>query len=123
MNKNTKLVSLSFLACAVVAWLFFRQLADALWDVFKLNAPVDWVVAPSDIIGIVVGIVVFIVMNRVSVIRNFTDEVIGELAKVTWPEKKETVLSTGIIVIMVAIASLILLGFDVIWGTAVKIIF
>ncbi|MBI2975236.1 MAG: preprotein translocase subunit SecE, partial [Deltaproteobacteria bacterium] len=46
-----------------------------------------------------------------------------ELAKVTWPPKKETLLSTAVIAIMVAICSMIIFGFDTLWGTVVKLLY
>jgi preprotein translocase subunit SecE len=123
MNKNSKIMNLCFLVCAFVAWLLVSKALDAVFGILKINYGMEWVVSLPNVVGILAGIVLFIFMNRAQKIRLFADDVIVEMTKVTWPERKETVLSTGIIIIMVAIASLILLGFDFVWGTIVKFIF
>lgn len=123
MNRNSKIINLCFLVCAFIAWLLVSKLIDTVFGILKINYGMEWVVSLPDVAGILAGIILFIIMNRTQKIKVFADDVIVEMSKVTWPERKETVLSTGIIIIMVAIASLILLGFDFVWGTIVKIIF
>ena len=48
----------------------------------------------------------------------FIQEVREETAKVTWPSRRETVISTVMVLVMVAVASLFFLAVDAIlhWG-------
>ncbi|PIR20484.1 MAG: preprotein translocase subunit SecE [Deltaproteobacteria bacterium CG11_big_fil_rev_8_21_14_0_20_47_16] len=50
------------------------------------------------------------------------NEVAQELSKVTWPPRKETVVSAGVIAVLVGIVSLILVGFDTLWQKLVGLI-
>lgn len=48
----------------------------------------------------------------------FIQEVREETAKVTWPSRRETIISTVMVLVMVAVASLFFLAVDAIlhWG-------
>ena len=43
---------------------------------------------------------------------NFLQEVRAEAAKVTWPTRRETMITTGMVVLMVVLASLFFLSVD-----------
>lgn len=113
----------SFVGASVVAWLLVRQIVDVLWGFLRLPMPQDLPVTPADAIGVVAAVIVFVVLRRNAKVNQFMNEVFVELAKVTWPPRKETMLSTVVIVIMVAICSVIIFGLDTLWGTAVKILY
>lgn len=57
-------------------------------------------------------------------IVNFVQEVRIEATKVTWPTRRELVVSTVMVVIMVVVASMFFLGVDAIlnWGVQ-KVLF
>lgn len=42
----------------------------------------------------------------------FLQEVRGEAAKVTWPTRRETMITTGLVILMVVFASLFFLAVD-----------
>jgi preprotein translocase SecE subunit len=46
--------------------------------------------------------------------KDFTNEVIAELKKVTWPDQAQLKSATGVIMIFIAIVALIILGMDVV---------
>lgn len=123
MQRNKKTVSIIYLACGFIAWLLFREITSTIWVVARLPLPADWVVSPSDLIAAAVGIATFVVLLRSEKVNTFVNEVITELSKVTWPNRKETVLSTGVVSVLVAICSLILFGFDMLWGAMVRILY
>jgi preprotein translocase subunit SecE len=91
--------------------------------VAKLPVPQDWPFTPADLIGAVAAVAVFIILKRHKKVNQFSSEVLTELSKVTWPPKKETILSTVVIAVMVAICSVILFSFDTLWGTLVKLLY
>ncbi|MBI2341757.1 MAG: preprotein translocase subunit SecE [Deltaproteobacteria bacterium] len=121
--NNARWVNISFVVLGVVAFLFMRQAADVAWTLLKLPVPSDWPVVPADLIGAAAGVAVFFVLKKNRKAGDFFNEVVAELAKVTWPPKKETLLSTAVIAIMVAICSMIIFGFDTLWGTVVKLLY
>lgn len=123
MQRNKKTVSIIYLACGFLAWLLFREIMATVWVVARLPLPADWIMAPSDMIAAAVGLSTFVVLLRNEKVNTFVNEVITELAKVTWPNRKETVLSTGVVSVLVGICSIILFGFDMLWGALVKILY
>ena len=50
----------------------------------------------------------------------FVRQVRQELQKVTWPEKKDTFLSSAIVILLIILFSLFFLLTDQIWSIAIK---
>lgn len=53
----------------------------------------------------------------------FLQQVRQETAKVTWPTRKETMISTGMVFVMVIVAAIFFFVVDQILATGVKMIF
>ena len=53
----------------------------------------------------------------------FIRQVRQETQKVTWPTRKETLISTGMVFVMVILAALFFFGVDQILSTGVRLIF
>ena len=53
----------------------------------------------------------------------FIRQVRQETSKVTWPTRKETLISTGMVFVMVILAALFFFGVDQILSTGVRLIF
>jgi preprotein translocase subunit SecE len=123
MQNTKKWIQICFLFVAAMAWVFFYYLSDTVWDLAELPIPADWFIMPPQIIAFVAAIVTFIILQRNTKVNQFSNEVASELTKVTWPEKKETLMSAGVISVMVAICALILFAFDSLWGTLVRIMY
>lgn len=56
-------------------------------------------------------------------VNRLTHDVVGELAKVTWPVRREVSYSTVIVIITSVIAAIILGTFDTIWSTVTDLIY
>ena len=123
MQRNKKVVSLIYLACGFIAWLLFREAFAALWVVAHIPTPDAWIVHPSDILAMACGIATFVLLYKNNKVVVFTNEVITELSKVVWPNRKETAMSTGVVTVLVALCAMILFGFDVVWGALLKIFY
>ena len=123
MIRSKKSVSLIYLACGIITWLIMREMVQTVWVIARVPMPVDWLISPTEIIAGVTGIIVFFALLKNERVNTFTNEVITELSEVVWPNRKETVLSTGIVSILVGICAGILFGFDVIWGLMIKIFY
>jgi len=52
----------------------------------------------------------------------FIRQVRQEVAKVTWPSRKETTITTIMVFVMVALASMFLMGVDWIFAELVKVV-
>ncbi len=117
MNPHKRILDFSLLGLSVLAWWFIREFILTIWDFFRLPIQENWPVSLPEILAFGIGLATFIILKRQKKVNEFGLEVINEFSKVTWPTQKETALSTVVIIIMVAIASVILFFFDVIWGT------
>ena len=123
MKRSKKTISLIYLACGVVAWFILREMLATVWVIAKLPQPLGWIVPPSDITAAVGGIVAFAVLYKSVRVNTFVNEVITELSEVVWPKRKETVLSTGVISVLVGICAGILFSFDMVWGLMIKVFY
>lgn len=123
MQRSKKMMSLIYLACGFLLWLLVREMMASLWAVLEMGFGVTWLVPIYDVIGVIAGVVFFIVLVVSHKVNDYTDDVLVELSKVSWPNRKETVLSTGIVAVLVGICSMMLFGFDAVWGYLVQIFY
>ncbi len=123
MRRSKKSISLIYLTCAAIAWVVLRQLTTTIWAMAHLPEMVGWIVPPTDIISAVIALTLFLVLMKNQKINTFTHEVITELSEVSWPKRKETLMSTGVVIILVGIAAGILFGFDMFWGLVVQLFY
>lgn len=123
MQNIRKWIQITYLVLAAVVWFFFFNLTELVCDLASIPLPADWFLSPSQIIAFVTAAATLVILNKHVKINEFSVEVASELSKVTWPERKETIMSTGVIAVMVAICALLLFGFDSLWGTVIKIIY
>jgi preprotein translocase SecE subunit len=123
MQRSKKAVSLIYLACGFVVWMLSREMFASIWVIARLPMPADWMVSPVDMLAVAMGIVTFIVLLKNQRVNTFTNEVLTETGKVTWPNRKETVLSTGVVSVLVGICAVILFGFDMLWGAIVRVFY
>ena len=65
---------------------------------------------------------VSIFMAKTNVLK-FIQQVRQETAKVTWPTRKETLVSTGMVFVMVILAALFFFLVDQVLSTGIKLIF
>ena len=56
-------------------------------------------------------------------INDFINETKSEVSKVTWPKKKETMMTSAAILFMVILAALFFLFIDWFFSTLIKLIF
>jgi len=71
----------------------------------------------------VVGISVTVYAYRRPDIRTWTNEVAAELAKVTWPNKKEVTNSTMVVIAASAFATVFLALLDRFWGFVTNLVY
>lgn len=123
MQRSQKTVSLIYLFCGFLVWLLFRELVATVWVATGIAMPVDWIVPPPDLVAALVGLALFLTLLKNARVNEFTNEVITELGRVVWPSRKETVLSTGVVAVLVVLCSGIFFLFDMVWGAVVRIFY
>lgn len=122
MVSYQRWINISYLVVSALLWLVFRHLAELVWDLTRMPVSQDVIMAPTDWIALVLSVVVFVTLLRNRRLNEFMGEVSQELAKVTWPPRKESVMSAGIITVLVAIVSLLLVGFDSLWQALLRVV-
>lgn len=118
-TESRKLSILSFLIlsalCSYAFYLFLTEVANWL----KLGGANVLLGQPWPVVGgtisSVLGLIGFLILSTNQKTTEFTDEVFGELKKVTWPTGKETAASTLVVSVMVIIAAVMFLIMDLIW--------
>jgi preprotein translocase subunit SecE len=102
----------------VVAWLL-AKCGDWAWSYFGTK-PNAFLVGAS---AFVVAGTATIIAWRNEVVFGLASEVAGELRKVSWPSRKETLQSTIVVIITTIIASAFLGVFDAIWSWVTRMIY
>jgi len=117
MNRYQKWIDFALLlACAGLAYLLSQMLGQ-IWDLFRLPLVESLPIPLPTLISVVVGILAFVLVRTNAKAMEFFNEVATELSKVSWPTTQETIQSTGVIIVMVSIASIIMLLYNTFWGT------
>ena len=119
MEINAKRwVQFSYSVASVLVFLTMRQVLIVVWDFFRLQEmSVGGVVSALDVGAVAFGVATFFILSKNVKATAFMSEVVVELSKVTWPVRRETLLSTVVVVVLVGIAATILALFDAAWGT------
>lgn len=118
-----KWLDLSIFALAVFLFFALKSGLNFLWETVALPRPGFFDTFPfslPDVIAFMVIVGTVIWVRQLGSVQAFGQEVILELSKVTWPVRKETVLSTGVVLVMLAITAVLLFLIDSLWGTLTK---
>jgi preprotein translocase SecE subunit len=108
---------MSFFGAAVLVGMSLQGLGAPLLANFEVSNPELLLgLNATNLAAFVVAIVTFFVLLRHPVAYRFTDEVVAEFRKVTWPSREETIRSTTVVVVFTVIVASALAGYDWIWG-------
>ncbi len=123
MKAYQRCVLNGVMGCGIVAYLMLIHFSELTWDLGRWAYPEGWPLTPPELIGVCCGLLAFVIMRRSQRINGFMNEAASELAKVTYPQRKETALATVVVVIFVGFCSLVLSLYDVVWGWSVKLMY
>lgn len=119
-KTNSKIITLCFAISGMLVGLTLSLLIKAFSGAFAVVARA----ATSDLfrhgVPLLVGFVVFAVLQFNPKIHKWADEVVTEVRKVVWPSRKDTTAMTIVVVVMVLISSLIISSFDLISGYVIN---
>jgi preprotein translocase SecE subunit len=107
------------------AWLLavsVRGLIVPILARFEIGDPQFLGLNATSIGAILLGTVTFLILNRHPKVVSFTDEVIYELRKVTWPEKDDTVHSTIVVIGLTLFIAGALASYDYVWAEVTQMV-
>ena len=111
-------VQFTYIAAAVMGLWFFDHAITAAWA--RLGEPDPAIVQAASAI---LALVVTVGMYKSPQVHRFSNECAVELAKVTWPSRKETWSQTVVVLLVSALAAVIIGAFDAIWSTVTDLIY
>src|SRR5512135_2129952 len=116
-TMQSKWLSILFATAGILlAWLLTKS-GDWVWSYF--GKPNDLYVGLGAVV--VAGIATYVAWKNEEVFT-LANEVTSELSKVTWPDRRETVSSTIVVIATTIISSLLLGFFDAVWAWATRMI-
>ncbi len=118
MEKSIgRFVAIAFvLASVLLAAVLARALHGGLFALGVEDYPILGSEFPaSTVAGYLIAAVAGVVCFRNPEIRRLSNEVGGELSKVTWPTRQETWAATIVVIVTVALSAAYLGVFDAIW--------
>ena len=74
-------------------------------------------------VGVFVGLASLIYLYRRPAIRAWSEEVAGELTKVTWPDRETVTNGTVIVIVASLVATVYVTLLDRLWGFATRLIY
>jgi preprotein translocase SecE subunit len=121
MISNQRYILMGFLGTAAFLGFAIRGLLVPLLARIEVVDPAIGPLLGTDLLGLTVGIVTFLGMNRHAKVYSFSDESITELRKVTWPTKEEAIRSTTVCIITTFFIAATLAFYDYVWGRVTKV--
>lgn len=111
-----KIVNISLIVVAGILYLVLSRFFGWIFDTAGIAVHRDFYLTYPEMIGVLVcGGILFVAYTNKK-LKLFLVESVGELMKVTYPTRKETIQSALVVVVMVALATVILAVFDSVWS-------
>jgi preprotein translocase subunit SecE len=121
-NTTTKVLTLTYAVAGAIGGVTLHMLIKSFSAAFGVIARA----ADSDMVRhgvpVIFGLLVFAILQFNPKVNVWGEEVVSEVRRVVWPSRKDTVAMTIVVLIMVAISSLLITGFDWASGNFLKLI-
>jgi preprotein translocase subunit SecE len=114
----SRLVGLSYLGVAIVAYVVFSKTFEWIWitvDGLQQVAIIGSAFTLTHLLGLVATIILILWMKRHPEIDPFVEDCVKELRKVTWPGLKDTQRNTVLVVAFSVALSMSLWLMDQVW--------
>jgi preprotein translocase SecE subunit len=111
-------VQFGFIAFAFLIFFVVDKIAFEVWRRFAQPDPIM-----TGAIAAIVGILGAFYAYRQPTTRKLADEVVSELAQVTWPSRDETYVSTVVVVVTSVIAAVYTGVFDALWSALTDFVY
>lgn len=113
-NENKKFITVSFVAAGIIVGIVVSSLLAAFSTFSGALASAYANDTLRHGIPVAFGIITFLILQFNKKTVTYADEVVSELKKVVWPNRKDTTAMTIVVCIMVVISGLVLGFFDTI---------
>jgi len=114
-NNQQKWVNLSYVAASLLLAYVLYVMATKFSVIFDVEGRVRSLDKILMVSTVVVGILFFVGLSKSTRTNNFMNETVSEVAKVTWPDRDETLKATFAVLVAVTIAGILLWAVDNLW--------
>lgn len=111
-------VQIAFMAFALLLLWLLDKIITLIWDRFAEPTP-----SLVTLLAGVIAIGTTLVLYRQEKVSRVAHEIVGELTKVSWPSRRETQVSTLVVIITSVIAAIIIGAFDAAWSAITDLIY
>ena len=111
-------VQLAFMAFGLTLFWIFDKLITIGWDKFQEPRPVV-----VSLVSFALSAAITVVLYKHPTVSRVSSEIVGELARVSWPSRDEIQAATIIVIITSIIASIIVGAFDAAWSSLTDLIY
>lgn len=111
-EDNKKWINTFSAICSIIVGYVLIQFLQQMGEWFDLEARVPHFLIISQGLGIVSGLITFIMITRNRNSSTHLNEVFAELVKVIWPKSDDVIKSTVVIIIGLSIMSGLFVGVD-----------
>lgn len=117
--ENRKLILSVYLVASALAWWLARSSFNFMYSFYEFRS-LPGMQYGRETFPIAAALITFVVLLKVPRINSTLDEVVSELKKVTWPAYPDVVKATTVVLICITVASLLLAGFDLVFGRVIQ---
>ncbi|MBM4365882.1 MAG: preprotein translocase subunit SecE [Deltaproteobacteria bacterium] len=119
--ENRRLVTILYLVAGLAGGVLVSSAATQVVAYQDLANPVVGIFPITTLLGFVGGALTFGALWRHERATEFVDSAIGEMKKVTWPTREETVNNTGIVVGAAVGFGALMFAYDTTWSFITKL--
>ena len=125
MQATQRYIVFLYMILGVLLWISLSKLMAVADNAMDVSAPqiIGSNFTLTTMVGMVIALVAGSVAYRHPRAQEFSNEVVVELLKVTWPTKKETKSATIVVLVTTLIIATILGLFDFVWAELTGIIY
>jgi preprotein translocase subunit SecE len=121
--NNQKHIVLTLLAIAFLVSVSLRGLLIPVLARLEVGDPLLFnSINATTVAAIILGILLFVLLNRHRKIVAFTDELVTELRRVFWPDKEETIRSTTVVIGVTLFIAFMLGSYDYVWAEVTQLL-
>jgi len=116
VRRHSRIVGLfTLISALILAWVFrlaIKSLMASTWVPAGLNRELFLGARVSDVAGVSLALVLFLVCMASVTYRRFSSEVVNEIVQCVFPSREETMSDTSVVVVVSVVLGLVLWLFD-----------
>lgn len=111
-EDNKKWINTFSAICSIIVGYVLIQFLQQMGEWFDLEAKISQYLMVTQGLGILSGLITFIIITRNNFSSTHLNEVFAELVKVVWPKSDDVMKSTVVIIIGLAVMSGLFVAVD-----------